>query len=110
MQVRSKVWLEKDRALVFGVGKSSILRAVQETGSINQAAKAMKMSFRHAWSYIHSAERRLGNSLLVKTKGGRKGGGASLTAYAIDLLDKFEKLEQEVEKFTNQRFKEIFRQ
>lgn len=108
MQVKSKVWFEKDGELVFGTGKSLILKAIGETGSINKAAKKMGMSYRHAWTYIRSAEKRLGKPLLIKTKGGKEGGGAILTDYAKDLLEKFEKLEQDVKIYTNRRRKEIF--
>lgn len=108
MKVRSKVWFEKNGDLVFGSGKTAILRAISQTGSINKAAKKMNMSYRHAWSYIVSAEKRIGMPLLIKIKGGQKGGGAHLTAYALDLLNKFEKLEREVNAFTDKRYKEIF--
>ncbi len=109
MKVKSKVWLEKDGELVFGSGKSLILKAIQQAGSINKAAKKMSMSYRHAWSYIVSAEKRIGKPLLTKAKGGRNGGGAVLTEYAEGLLKKFEKLEKEVNIFTDSRFKKIFR-
>lgn len=108
MKVKSKVWLEKDGKLVFGSGKMLILKTIRQTGSINKAAKKMKMSFRHAWSCICSAEKRLGVSLLIKVKGGRAGGGALLTNYAKGLIDKFEKLEKEVNAFTDKRYKNIF--
>ncbi len=108
MRIKSKVWFEKDGELVFGTGKSLILKAVGETGSINKAAKKMDMSYRHAWSYIRSAEKRMGRPLLIKTKGGKKGGGAVLTDHAKDLLKKFEKLEQDVRIYTNKRHREIF--
>jgi molybdate transport system regulatory protein len=108
MRVKSKVWFEKDGELVFGIGKALILKAIGETGSINKAAKKMEMSYRHAWSYVRSAERRLGKPLLVKIKGGKEGGGAVLTDYAKDLVEKFEKLERDVKTFTNKRYGEIF--
>ncbi len=109
MQIKSKVWLEKEGELVFGTGKSLILKAIKETGSISKAAKKINMSYRHAWSYVRSAEKRLGVPLLVKVKGGKSGGGAILTDYAKDLLEKFNKLEYEVKEFTNNRYKNIFR-
>lgn len=108
MQVRSKVWMEMDGEPVFGTGRSLILKAIDRAGSINKAAKKMNMSYRHAWTYIRSAERRLGRPLLIKIKGGRDGGGAVLTDYAKDLLEKFERLEKVVTTFANRRYKEIF--
>ena len=108
MKVKSKVWLEKNRELVFGSGKALILKAIAEEGSINKAAKKMNMSYRHAWSYIHAAEKRIGKSLVIKTKGGKDGGGAILTGYAKDLLRKFEIIEREEKLFTNKLFKKYF--
>lgn len=108
VQVKSKVWLEKDGKLVFGSGKYLILKTIAETGSINQAAKILKMSYRHIWSYIGSIEKRLKEPLLVKSKGGTNGGGAVLTPYAKELLRKYEKLEKEVTLFVDKRFGEIF--
>lgn len=108
LKIRSKVWLEKDGELVFGSGKSLILKNILETGSINKAAKRMNMSYRHAWSYVHSAEKRIGRQLLIKVKGGKSGGGATLTDYAKELLEKFERLERGVKLFTDRRYQEIF--
>lgn len=108
MEVRSKVWLEKEGELIFGVGKTAILKSIEETGSINKAAKRMNMSYRRAWSYVVSIEKRMGQPLLIRVKGGKNGGGAILTDYAKDLLRKFEKMEKEVEVFVNKRYKAIF--
>lgn len=108
MQIKSKVWLEESGELVFGAGKATILEAIAKTGSINKAAKEMNMSYRHAWSYIRSAENRIGAPLLIIAKGGIGGGGARLTGYAKDLLKKFGELDGEVRIFTNRRYKEIF--
>jgi molybdate transport system regulatory protein len=108
MEIKSKVWLEKDGKLVFGKGKALILRAVGETGSINKAAEKMNMSYRRAWSYIRSAEKRLGTALLIKSKGGKNGGGCVLTDYAKNLLEKFDKFEHEIKIFTDNSFKKYF--
>ena len=108
LRIKSKVWLEKDGELVFGSGKAAILKAVFETGSINKAAKKLGMSYRHAWSYINSAEERFGERLLIKTKGGNSGGGAVLTEYAKIMLDEFGRLEAEAREFINRRYREIF--
>jgi len=108
MKIKSKVWLEKNGELVFGSGKALILKAINEEGSINRAAKKMKMSYRHAWSYIHAAEKRIGKPLVIKTKGGKDGGGAILTAYAKDLLKKFENIDQETKSFVDKLFKKYF--
>lgn len=108
LKVKSKVWLEKDSELVFGIGKAIILSHIQKTGSINRAAKELNMSYRHAWSYIKSAEKRLGKRLVICTKGGANGGSTTLTPYAKNLLKKFFSLERKVKLFTDKVYKEVF--
>ncbi|MFH1593829.1 MAG: LysR family transcriptional regulator [Candidatus Omnitrophota bacterium] len=108
MQVRSKIWLEKDGKQIFGEGKSEIFKRIRKHGSINKAAKSMGISFRHAWSYITEVEKRLGKPLIERTKGGRGGGGSGLTAYAAELVEKYDKLKRAVDSFADRKKKEIF--
>ena len=108
MKLKTKVWIEKDGELIFGSGKTLILKTIAQTGSINKAAEKIDMSFRRAWSYIHAIEERIGSPMVVKVKGGKHGGGAVLTAYAKELLQKFERLERDIRVFADKRFKEIF--
>jgi N-terminal domain of molybdenum-binding protein len=70
LRVKSKVWLECDGKLVLGDGRFRLLAAIEETGSINMAAKQLNMSFRHAWSYLRSSEQNLGMRLVERRKGG----------------------------------------
>ena len=60
----------------------SLLIAVQDTGSIAQAAKAVKLSYRYAWGLLREAETLFGDSLL-QTGRGR---GTTLTALAQKLV------------------------
>lgn len=108
MQVKSKVWLEKNGKLIFGSGKAEILKAVNKHGSLNKAAQELNMSYRHVWSQIKSVETHLGKPLLIKTKGGLAGGGAILTDEAKELLEKFIALENRIKDLTDKKFKEIF--
>ena len=108
LKVKSKVWLEKEGRLVFGIGKATILNHIQKTGSINMAAKELNMSYRHAWSYIKSAEKRLGRALVICTKGGASGGSTKLTPYAKELLKNFFNLERQVKISVDQLYKKVF--
>lgn len=108
LKAKSKVWLEKDGELVFGIGKATILNRIQKTGSINRAAKELSMSYRHAWSYIKSAEKRLGRPLVICTKGGVSGGNTKLTPYAKELVGKFFDFERGVKLAADKLYKKIF--
>ncbi|MBL7071420.1 MAG: LysR family transcriptional regulator [Candidatus Omnitrophica bacterium] len=108
MRARSKIWIEKNKKLIFGEGKSEIFKAIQEHKSINKAAKSMGVSFRHAWSYINEIEKRLGVHLVDRSKGGKGGGGSHLTEYAVELMKRFDRLKNEVDKYTDKKAKEVF--
>ena len=108
MRIKSKIWLDEGGEQVMGGGKASILRAIERTGSINKAAAELKMSYRHAWSYIKSAEERLGKPLIEKVRGGKNGGGAYLTDFAKELIKKYDLLNNEIQKFADKKYMEIF--
>ena len=108
LQVRSKVWLEVDGEPVFGQGRDELLRLIQKTGSINAAAKAMKVPYRKAWTYIDAMEKRLGFPLVNRLKGGPGGGESSLTPRAMEILEKFNALQQGIQEIVDDKFNELF--
>jgi len=93
MELRAKVWLEKGGELVFGPGRAALLDAIDRTGSISAAAREMDMSYRKAWSMLKASEERLGQELLQGSRGGKGGGGTTLTALGRDLRDTFCRIE-----------------
>ncbi|MFH1867979.1 MAG: LysR family transcriptional regulator [Candidatus Omnitrophota bacterium] len=108
MKIKSKVWLEEGKELIFGKGKSDLLKAIDETGSISKASEKMGISFRHGWGYVTAIEKRLGTKLIERSKGGKDGGGSRLTARARELISKFDILDNEISGFSDTKFKEIF--
>lgn len=107
LQVRSKIWLETDGEPVFGQGRDELLRLIQNTGSINAAAKSMGIPYRKAWTYIDAMEKRLGFPLVNRLKGGPGGGESSLTPQAETLLRKFDLLQQGFNDKVNCKFIEL---
>jgi len=72
-----KVWLETEEGYVFGPGVYSILRKVDETGTLKEAAKSLGMSHKFAWGLVRKGEETLGQPLISSHKGGRAGGGGA---------------------------------
>ena len=90
VSVKSKVWLEdRQGRIIFGLGRMRILSAIEKCGSLNAAAKDLKMSYRAVWGKIKVTEEALGKPLLVKNQGGRAGGGSTLTPYAHTLMERY---------------------
>jgi molybdate transport system regulatory protein len=105
---RSKVWLEDaDGEVIFGFGRVRILEAIEDHGSINAAAKDLKMGYRAVWARISATEKRLGKQLLVRQAGGSLGGGSQLTPLAKELVKNFKKVQTSVETMTNELFSNL---
>jgi molybdate transport system regulatory protein len=77
----------------------SLLRAIDECGSINQAAKQVDLSYKGAWQMIERANNHSPKILVSTATGGSKGGGTSLTAAGRALLDLFTRLEARHKEF-----------
>jgi molybdate transport system regulatory protein len=89
-KLRTKMWIaDSSGNVIFGMGRVKILEAVEQHGSINAAAKSLKMSYRAVWGRIKATEDRLGRQLVVRTTGGSSGGGSVLTPYAKELVVSF---------------------
>jgi molybdate transport system regulatory protein len=110
VKIKSKFWIEVDGKPVFGSGKRCLLEAIEKHGSINQAAKEIKISYRTAWSYLNAMEDRLGIKLIDRQTGGKNGGGAVLTENARTILKKYKDLESGLQKIVDVRFRKIFPQ
>lgn len=63
-----------------------ILRLVAQSGSISQAAREAKVSYKAAWQAIDTLTNLAGVVLVERTVGGAKGGGASITPAGRKLL------------------------
>lgn len=108
MEIRYKVWLEKDGQPVLGDGTALLLEKIEQLGSIKQAAVSMSMSYRQAWGALKKAEERLGVALLQKQVGGESGGGASLTEDAYEILAKYKRFRAELDNAVHEIFRQCF--
>ena len=90
--VRAKLWLEIDGKPFFGEGRFQLLKGIDKYGSINQAAKAVNIPYRRAWSYLHAMEDRIGIRLIVTQTGGYNGGGTTLSMEAKEFLKRYDEM------------------
>lgn len=95
MEIKHKVWIEQNGKVVFGKGRDDILKAIDEQRSLNAAAKKLVMSYRAAWGRLKASEERMGMKLVEI---GIHDKSMQLTPQARAIIDRFEKLEKDVEK------------
>lgn len=79
-----------------------LLRAIDQSGSINQAAKQVGLSYKGAWQIIERANNGSPKTLVSTATGGSKGGGTCLTEAGRSLLALFTRLEQQHRQFLSQ--------
>ena len=97
-------WVEGELRLVGTLDSRMIdlLRAIDQSGSINKAAKQVGLSYKGAWQMIERANNLAPKVLITTTTGGSKGGGTCLTAAGQSLLLLFTRLEQQHAEFLQQ--------
>jgi len=98
IHTKFRIWLEKNGSHILGKGGAEILEAIEKYGSISSASRALGMSYRYVWGYIKKSEEVTGKKIISTRKGGKKGGGASLTPFGKILLKEFKKLSEYMEK------------
>ncbi len=84
-----KLWLQIEGEAIGGEGRIELLQTIEEEGSLNKAAKILGMSYRHAWGILKKLEKRLNLKLVESEKGGTGGGGSKLTDQGIELIRKY---------------------
>jgi len=77
----------------MGPGKADLLEAIDRTGSISAAGRAMGMSYRKTWLLVDSMNRCWRDKLVDATAGGGSSRGARLTAAGRDVLAAYRALE-----------------
>ena len=79
-------------------GKAELMELIRETGSIRQAAARMDMSYRRGWLLVDELNRMFKQSVVETKHGGKRGGGAALTAFGEELLGRFRAMEKQTMK------------
>ena len=96
MEIKFKIWLEKDGHALFGEGRDQLLKAIDDGHGLYGAAKQLKMSYRAAWGKVRDYEDRLGVGLLEKGRHGRV--GAHLTEEGKLIVSSFREIMQEMDR------------
>lgn len=107
---RVKVWLELGEDYAFGSGICRILRAVDEAGSIKQAAGELGRSYRYVWGRIKQAEATTGIALVETRVGGAGVQRSALTREAQELMDRFTALRSRLQEVVQEEFTSTFRE
>jgi molybdate transport system regulatory protein len=81
----------------IGPGKAKLLESIRDTGSISAAARDMDMSYKRAWLLLDSINQAFATPAVTAATGGRRGGGARLTDFGRELLERYRRLEAQAQ-------------
>ena len=105
IRLKSSHWIvDKKNRIVMGEGRMLILDRIEATGSINQAAKSLGMSYKTAWSKIKSTE----THLKIKLLDTDRNLGSRLTKEGKKLLEDYRKLKAACVSADDKIFQNIF--
>lgn len=97
--LQGQIWITAGDESMGGHGRIHLLSKIAELGSISQAAKSMKMSYKAAWDAVNHMNNLAGEPLLYRITGGKGGGSTTLTERGQQLISNFKRIEQIHQRF-----------
>jgi molybdate transport system regulatory protein len=89
---RLKISIVFESGARIGPGKAKLLESIRETGSISAAARDMRMSYKRAWLLLDSMNQAFTEPLVAAAPGGARGGGAALTEFGAEVLERYRRI------------------
>ena len=81
----------------IGPGKAKLLESVRDTGSISAAAREMGMDYKRAWTLLDSMNQAFTEPVVSAAPGGARGGGAILTEFGAEVLERYRSIQEQSE-------------
>ena len=105
LRLMSRQWIVDEHGnIIMGEGRKEILENIDKTGSINQTAKIMKMSYKGVWGKIKATEKYLKEDIVYAD---RKN-GTRLSKTGRELLRKYTALKDRCTDEDNRCFEMVF--
>ncbi|MDB5319616.1 MAG: putative transcriptional regulator, ModE family [Phycisphaerales bacterium] len=95
--VRASLWIERGGVAALTEAGADLLEQIQAKGSLSEAARSLRFSYRRAWMLLDAMNKRWDAPLVLTAVGGKKGGGAKLTELGSRVLRSFRDLQIHIE-------------
>lgn len=92
LAIRLRVDLGPGRSV--GPGKIALLEQIEHCGSLSQAARQLKMSYRRAWLLLDDLNHAFSEAVTTASIGGAGGGGARLTPFGRRVVAGYREVER----------------
>ncbi len=107
IELLGNIWIKKNGKNFIGRGRIQLLEEIGKTGSIAQAARNMKMSYKAAWDTVDIINKLAAEKIVTKKYGGKGGGQTKLTKYGYELITLFKEIENSHNSFLKQICKKL---
>jgi len=99
LHVAGEFWLDVNNVAFLGEERIALLEQIAARGSITQAAKALKVSYKAAWDAVDAMNNVAPAPVVATAAGGRGGGGARLTDEGRRLISAYRTIAAEYQRF-----------
>lgn len=107
LNCRSRYRIMSGDLIALGPGKVDLLEAIDQEGSISQAARQSHLSYRRAWDMVDTMNRCFKKPLVISATGGKGGGGAELTPLGKKVIGIYREMESKASQATQQEWKSL---
>ncbi len=102
LQLTGSIWLGSGTRNWGTQRRMALLQAIDEEGSISAGARKIGLSYKAAWDAVETMNSLAGETLVERTTGGQRGGGAILTPRACNIVALYRTLDQAHQRFVTQ--------
>src|SRR5438270_13646974 len=95
--LRGQVWVETDGRAAITEHGADLLEQIAACGSLSEAARRLRFSYRRAWMLVDAMNRRWPAPLVITAVGGERGGGTRITELGATLLRSYRDLQLQLE-------------
>lgn len=107
IEVDCQISINKSGSCFLDPVKTELLQEIIKLGSLRAAAIQLKISYQHAWNMIDEMNRVAPEPMIIKHRGGFKGGGTEISAYGQRILKEYKQIEAMIMKMVSQINAEI---
>jgi molybdate transport system regulatory protein len=95
------------RRCSIGIGKIELMEGIARSGSLSEAARQMRMSYRRAWLLLADLNASFDEPVARASTGGRGGGGAVLTPFGERLIAGYRNMETGLQPLADTHFRDL---
>jgi molybdate transport system regulatory protein len=95
--LRARVWVEVGGQPAMTDAGADLLEQISICGSLSEAARRLRFSYRRAWMLMDAMNHRWPGPLVTTAIGGKHGGGAKITPLGERVLKSYRDLQLQLE-------------